>query len=133
MRYWLRVVVTLFALILSSLKLPAQGGYGVSGNIGPSGAKVAAVVVGAGAALGAAAGLTIYLVHRSHTSLSGCVQSLDGSTRVRNGDQSWVLVSPPAELPVNHRVELRGKKSRAASGERIFTVTKLAHDRGSCS
>jgi len=130
MRYELRVVVTLGALILSSLKLPAQGGYG---NIGPSPAEVAGVIAGAAAVVGVGVGLTIYLVHRSHTSLSGCVQSGEGSARLLNGKQSWVLVSAPVDLPVNHRVELRGKKSRVASGERTFTVTKLAHDRGSCS
>src|SRR5215469_17041803 len=132
MRYWLRVVVTLLALILSSLKLQAQGGYGVSGNIGPSGAQVAGAIAGAAAGIGAV-GLTIYLVHRSHTSLSGCVQSADGAFRVLDGKQTWALAGAPADLPVNHRVELRGKKSRAASGERTFAVTKLAHDRGSCS
>jgi hypothetical protein len=124
MRYGLRVVVTLCVLIVSSLKLPAQGTLDTEYH---------RVVAGAAAGIGVGVGLTIYLVHRSHTSLSGCVQSLDGSTRVLDGKQAWVLVSAPADLPVNHRVELRGKKSRAPSGERTFTVTKLAHDRGSCS
>ena len=72
--------------------------------------------------VGVAVGVGIYLVHRSHTSLTGCVQQTDNglSLTARDGN-NYELVNAPSEVKARKRLSLRGHKIKATSG-RAFRV-----------
>jgi len=93
----------------------------------------AAAIVGAGVAVGAAVGVTIYLVHRGHTSLTGCVQQTNnGFSLTAKDGNSYELMNAPAEVKDHRRVSLRGHKDKTASG-RAFRVDHLSRDYGACT
>jgi len=82
-------------------------------------AQRAAVGVGAGVGVG------IYLIHRSHTSLTGCVQQTDNGLSLTAKDgNTYELVNAPSEVKARTRLSLRGHKIRATSG-RAFRVDHL--------
>src|SRR6476646_7061485 len=77
----------------------------------------AAAFTGAIAAVGVGVGLTIFYVHRSHTSLTGCVlPTRGGLTLTAKNNKRYELVSPPGQLKPNRRVLLRGHKTKTPSG-----------------
>src|SRR5260370_40584682 len=89
-------------------------------------------IIGAAIGVGAAVGVGIYLIHRSHTSLTGCVQQTDNglSLTAKNGN-SYALVDAPSELQPHKRLLLRGHKIKATSG-RAFRVDHVDRDYGGC-
>ena len=92
----------------------------------------AAALVGTVVAVGAGVGTAIYFVHRSHTSLAGCVtQSANGLTLSTNDGSSYSLVNAPSEVRPGTRLSLRGHKAKRTSG-RAFRVEHVAHDYGAC-
>ena len=92
-----------------------------------------AAIVGAGVAVGSAIGVTIYLVHRSHTSLAGCVeQTSNGFSLIGKDGKNYELINAPPEVKAHRRVSLRGHKGKAASGT-SFRVDHLSRDYGECA
>ena len=89
-------------------------------------------IVGAGVALGAGVGTAIYFVHRSHTSLTGCVeQTQRGFSLTAKDGNAYELVNAPNEVKDHQRLSLRGHKLKTASG-RAFRVDRISRDLGSC-
>ena len=92
----------------------------------------AAGIVGAGVALGAGVGTAIYFVHRSHTSLTGCVeQTQRGFNLTAKDGDAYELVNAPNDIKDHQRLSLRGHKLKRASG-RAFRVDRVSRDLGSC-
>ncbi len=91
-----------------------------------------AAIVGTAVALGGGVGVGIYLIHRSHTSLTGCVQQTDNglSLTARDGN-NYELVNAPSEVKARKRLSLRGHKTKATSG-RAFRVDHVSRDYGAC-
>ena len=93
----------------------------------------ATAIVGTAIGVGAAIGVGIYFVHRSHTSLAGCVQQAGaGLSLIAKNGQSYELVNAPSEVQPRRRFSLRGHKIKAASG-RAFRVDRVSHDYGGCT
>jgi hypothetical protein len=91
-----------------------------------------AAIVGTAVALGAGVGVGIYLIHRSHTSLTGCVQQTDNGLSLTAKDgKNYELVNAPSEVKARKRLLLRGHKIKATSG-RAFRVDHVARDYGGC-
>ena len=90
-------------------------------------------VIGAAIVVGAGIGVGIYFIHRSHTSLTGCVREAEGglSATAKDGT-SYQLVNPPSQIKAGERFSLRGHKSTATSG-RAFRVDRVSRDYGPCS
>ena len=92
-----------------------------------------AAVIGVAVGLGAAVGVGIYLVHRSHTSLTGCVQQAgNGLNLITKDGSNYELLNAPSEVKAHERLSLRGHKIKAASG-RSFRVDHVSRDYGACS
>jgi hypothetical protein len=93
----------------------------------------AAAVVGAAVAVGAGVGVAIYFVHRSHTSITGCVQQTDNGLSLTAKDGStYALMNAPSDVKARERFSLRGHKSQAGSA-RTFRVDHVSRDYGACS
>lgn len=93
----------------------------------------AAAIVGAAVGLGAGVGVAIYLIHRSHTSLTGCVQQTDNGLSLTAKDGNiYALVNAPNEVKARERLSLRGHKTKSPSG-RAFRVDHVSRDYGACS
>ena len=92
----------------------------------------AAAVVGAAVGVGAGVGLGFYFVHRSHTSLTGCVEQTNTgfSLRAKDGN-NYELANAPSEVKAGERLSLRGHKSKAGS-RRAFRVDRVSRDFGAC-
>ena len=83
--------------------------------------------------VGVAVGVGIYLIHRSHTSLTGCVQQTGNGFSVTAKDgNSYELVNAPSEVKAHERLSLRGHRIKATSG-RAFRVDRVSRDYGVCS
>jgi hypothetical protein len=92
-----------------------------------------AAIVGAAVGIGAAVGVGIYLIHRSHTSLTGCVLETGNGLSVTAKDgNKYELVNAPSEVKAHERLSLRGHRIKAASG-RAFRVDRVSRDYGVCS
>jgi hypothetical protein len=92
----------------------------------------AAAIIGTGVALGTGVGLAIYFVHRSHTSLTGCVEQTEHGLKMTTKDgNSYELVNAPIEVKAQRRLSLRGHKLSTGSG-RAFRVDHLSRDYGAC-
>ena len=92
-----------------------------------------AAVIGAAVAVGAGVAVGIYFIHRSHTSLTGCVQQTDhGFNMTAKDGSNYELVNAPSEVTAHRRLWLRGHKSKSTSG-RAFRVDRVARDYGTCS
>lgn len=101
-----------------------------SGQIAPD---YKGAVIGTAVGIGAAVGVGIYLAHRNHTSLTGCVQQANnGLSLATSGGKTYELVNLPSGLKAGERLSLRGHKGKAASGY-SFTVDRVSHDFGACS
>jgi hypothetical protein len=95
----------------------------------PSAGEVYGTLVGAGAAI---TGVTAYLIHRSRTSLSGCVYKEDADpTLITGAGEKYELLNPPANLKSGERVSLRGHKAKGARG-RTFRVDRVSKVHGAC-
>jgi len=90
-------------------------------------------VIGAAIGVGAGIGAGIYFIHRSHTSLTGCVRETEGglSATAKDGN-NYQLVNAPSQVKAGERFSLRGHKITAASG-RAFRVDRVSRDYGACS
>jgi hypothetical protein len=90
-------------------------------------------VIGAAIVVGAGIGVGIYFIHRSHTSLTGCVRETDSllSLTAKDGN-TYELVNAPSEVKARKRLLLRGHKITATSG-RAFRVDHVSRDYGPCS
>jgi hypothetical protein len=90
-------------------------------------------IIGAAVAVGAGVGVGIYLIHRSHTSLTGCVLQTGNvlSLTAKDGN-NYELVDAPTEVKARKRLSLRGHKIKTTSG-RAFRVNHISRDYGACS
>ena len=90
-------------------------------------------VIGAAIGVGVGVGLGIYFIHRSHTSLTGCVRETDSllSLTAKDGT-NYRLVNAPSQVKAGERFSLRGHKSTATSGH-TFRVDRVSRDYGACS
>ena len=90
-------------------------------------------VIGAAIGVGAGIGTGIYFIHRSHTSLTGCVREAEGglSATAKDGT-NYQLVNAPSQVKAGERFSLRGHKITAASG-RTFRVDSVSRGYGACS
>ena len=89
-------------------------------------------IVGTAVGVGAGIGTGIYLVHRSHTSLTGCVtQTSDGLGLTTKDGSNYELMNAPSDLKAHRRVSLRGHKVKVSSGH-AFRVDHLSRDHGAC-
>ena len=90
-------------------------------------------VIGAAIGVGAGIGVGIYFIHRSHTSLTGCVRETENGLSATAKDGSkYQLVNAPSQVKAGERFSLRGHKITAASG-RAFRVDHVSRDYGACS
>jgi hypothetical protein len=91
-----------------------------------------AAVFGAAVGLGAGIGTGIYLVHRNHTSLTGCVtQTGDGLSLTTENGSNYELMNAPSDVKAHRRVSLRGHKIKV-SLRHAFWVDHLSRDHGAC-
>ena len=92
-----------------------------------------AAITGALIGLGAGIGTGIYFIHRSHTSLTGCVREADsGLSATAKDGTNYQLVNAPSQVKAGERFSLRGHKITAGSG-RAFRVDRVSRDYGVCS
>jgi hypothetical protein len=91
-----------------------------------------AAVIGAAVGVGAGIGLAIYFVHRSHTSITGCVQQTEHGLKLTAKDgNNYELMNATREVKAQRRLSLRGHKVTTSSG-RAFRVDRLSRDYGAC-
>jgi hypothetical protein len=91
-----------------------------------------AAIAATGGALAGGVAATIYYVHRSHTSLKGCVlQSNDAFNLTTQNGKTYGLLAAPPGLKSHERVLLRGQKG-GSSSDRTFRVDRISHDYGAC-
>ena len=128
----LRCVSTCFILgvLLVFIPRPVSAQFFPPGSsIGPD---VKGPIIGASIGIGAAAGVGIYLVHRKHTSLTGCVGESEHSLHlVTKAGKSFELLNAPGEIKLGERLSLRGHKGRTTSGF-TFRIDRVSHDYGVC-
>jgi hypothetical protein len=92
-----------------------------------------AAIVGVAVGVGAAVGVGIYLIHRGHTSLTGCVRQTDNGLSVTAKDgNNYELVNGSSEVRARERLSLRGHKIKGTSGP-AFRVDHIARDYGACA
>jgi hypothetical protein len=92
-----------------------------------------AAIVGVAVGVGTAVGVGIYLIHRGHTSLRGCVrQAGNGLSLTAKDGSSYELVNPSSEVKAGERLSLRGHKIKGTSG-RAFQVDHVGRDYGACA
>jgi len=64
-----------------------------------------AAIIGVGVGIGAGAGVGIYLIHRSHTSLTGCVQQThNGPSLTAKDGNNYALKNAPREVKARKRL-----------------------------
>ncbi len=91
-----------------------------------------AAIIGAAVGVGAGVALAVYFIHRSHTSLTGCVEQTEHGLRLAAKDgNKYELVNAPSEVKAERRLSLRGHKVSTSSG-RAFRVDHLSRDYGAC-
>ena len=92
-----------------------------------------AAIVAVAVVVGVAAGVGIYLVHRGHTSLAGCVHQADNRLILTAKDgKNYELLNAPSEAKPHERLSLRGHKIKGSSGP-AFRVDRVSRDYGTCS
>jgi hypothetical protein len=90
-------------------------------------------VIGAAIGVGAGIGAGIYFIHRSHTSLTGCVRETEsGLSATAKDGTNYQLVNAPSQVKAGERFSLRGHKITVTSG-RAFRVDHVSRDYGACS
>jgi len=113
-------------LVLLPFSRPAAAANSICGGC-------EAAIVGVAVGIGAGVGVGIYLIHRGHTSLTGCVQQTENglSLTAKNGN-IYELVNAPSEVKPRERLSLRGHKMKSRSGP-AFRVDRVSRDFGACS
>lgn len=94
-----------------------------------------AKLIVAGIALtGAAVATGIFVaVHRSHTSLTGCVvDSADTPHVTTSSGKTYELVNVPAQLKHDERLSFRGHRVKTTAGSPAFWVEHISGDHGPC-
>ena len=113
-------------LVLLPFSRPAAAANSICGGC-------EAAIVGVAIGVGAGIGVGIYLIHRGHTSLTGCVQQTGGSLSLIAKDSNiYELVNAPSEVKARERLSLRGHKVKSHSGH-AFRVDHVSRDYGACS
>jgi hypothetical protein len=113
-------------LVLLPFSRPATAASSICGGC-------EAAIVGVAIGIGAGIGVGIYLIHRGHTSLTGCVQQTgDGLSLIAKDSNIYGLVNAPSEVKARERLSLRGHKIKSHSG-RAFRVDHVSRDYGACS
>ena len=99
----------------------------------PTGTQIVLIFVAVGA-IGAGIGVGVYYAVRQPPSITGCVVSgRDGLTLQNEADQKiFLLTGDAASLPPGHRIRVKGKKKKTATGPTLFFVEKLRNDFGAC-
>ncbi len=123
--------LVLSASAFAQLGIPVGGT--TTGGSGSKGGISSTAVIGIAAA--AAAGVALaHGVFRHRGSLIGCIDaSRDGVKLMNEKDKNtYALVATGDDLKPGDRVELKGKKTRDRSGNRIFVVQKLSNRFGAC-
>lgn len=87
------------------------------------------------AAVGAAIGVTVYVLVRHTPSITGCAAaSGDGMSLVTEGDrQTYALSGDISTIKAGERVRVSGKKTKDKTGNRLFVVNKVGKSYGACS
>jgi hypothetical protein len=76
-----------------------------------------AAIVGVAIGIGAGIGVGIYLIHRGHTSLTGCVRQTGGGFSLIAKDSNiYELMNAPSEVKALERLFLRGHRIKSRSG-----------------
>jgi hypothetical protein len=92
-----------------------------------------AAIVGVAIGVGVAVGVGIYLIHRRHTSLAGCVRQGDKRLSLTAKDgKSYELLNAPGEVKAHERLSLRGHKTKGSSGLG-FRLDSVSRNYGTCS
>src|SRR5260370_28332241 len=74
-------------------------------------------IIGAAIGVGAAVGVGVYLIHRSHTSLTGCVQQTNNRLSLTAKDvKTYKLENAPSEVKAHDRLSLHGHSINQTSG-----------------
>lgn len=121
LRFGVSVLVCAVLVLLSASNSKASSyGDGCTGAIVATGAPLAGVI-----------GVSIYLVHRSHTSMTGCLLRSGEGYSLTVGGKIVQLLDVPPGLKDHHQVQLRGHRSKSGP-ERVFRVDRVAHDYGDC-
>jgi len=113
----------------------ANGVQNTKISLGPSGADLAAAVVGVGAVV--VGTVVIIKVHNSHHTVKGCVFSDPNGLQVQSeGDlKTYALTGETSNIRVGDLVRFHGtklKKVKSSPGNRIFVVEKVTRDYGPC-
>jgi hypothetical protein len=120
--------LSLIALVLLSFSRPAAAQNQIC-------AQCEAEIIGAAIIVGVAVGVGvgIYLIHRGHTSLTGCVQQTDSrlTLTAKNGN-NYELLNAPTEVKAGERFSLRGHMMKGSTGA-AFRVNRVSRDYGTCS
>lgn len=103
-------------------------------SIGPSGAEVAGVAIGVGAA---AATVIAVEVHHAHHTLNGCVSGSPAriSLQTQRGAQTYVLSGNLANVTPGERVRVHGtriKQDKRSTSVPTFLVESKTKDYGPC-
>lgn len=79
------------------------------GNIGSSGVQIAGAIAG----VAAVTGVVRYFTLRK-PSITGCIESVDGATRLTNekDKRTYALASDHLDLKVGERVQLKGQEGQ---------------------
>jgi len=89
-------------------------------------------IIGAAIGVGVAVGVGVYLIHRGHTSLTGCVDQTDNGLNLTAKDgKTYALENAPSEVKPHRRLSLRGHKINATS-RHVFRVDHVSRDYGAC-
>ena len=123
-RFGLIIVLTAAMAAAAFAQVPSN-----IGNIGPSGVQIAGAIAG----VAAVTGVVLYFTLRK-PSITGCIESVDGATRLTNekDKRTYALASDHLDLKVGERVQLKGKKAKGKNGNLTFDVKKVRQDYGPC-
>ena len=123
-RFGLIIVLTAAMAAAAFAQVPSN-----IGNIGPSGVQIAGAIAG----VAAVTGVVLYFTLRK-PSITGCIESVDGATRLTNekDKRTYALASDHLDLKVGDRVQLKGKKAKGKNGNLTFDVKKVSQDYGPC-
>ena len=142
LRYVLRASLTIVLMLaMGSLTAIAQygGGGGMPGSptyTPPRGgySNKGAIIGGIAAGAAVIGGILYWRHHHNQSKLQGCVSG-NGDKLVSDKDkQTYSLTNAQDEsLKSGQRVELVGKKTKDASGEPSFQVSKMSKDLGICT
>ncbi len=131
--------VLIVALVMSGCAWAQYGGGGSGGSGGGTGggtytpgsrsygngAKIGAAVGGA-----AGAGLLVYMLHRRHAQVVGCVSNDGKSLTADKGKKTYQLTGEP--VTAGERLSLVGKKTKGDSGIDELQVVSVKKNLGQC-